>query len=142
MKEKRAKKDQIRQEKFRKDRYWPQDSENGNLSYTKMVQETQRRRVNSQANSQNRKGDIFVHGTEQFDSEKLPNNKSFNCCVTVGNFCGCCRSCENTPLQEPLGLGVVLYFKQLKNMICLLFLCSVLSIPQMYLFKSGGMVDQ
>ena len=57
------------------------------------------------------------------------------CFSSTGWFCTCC--CRQSKIQRELGVGVSIYFKQLKNLVIILFLCTLLSLPAYALFWSG-----
>ena len=65
--------------------------------------------------------------------------KPFPCCGTkIGWFCSCCCCCsKKSDISGELGTGVSIYFKQMKNLIILLFICTLLSMPAYVLFYSG-----
>ena len=137
-KEARLRKYERRMNRLKRGDKWPKDSANEKLSYTKMKYEVMRSKVNHLKG-----GDSAIAQLEEdadmIDIDNLPTYKRFNCCVSVGNFCGCCRNLEHSPLQKPLGIGVILYFKQLKNLIGLMFFCTLLSLPQLAIFWGGAM---
>ena len=49
----------------------------------------------------------------------------------------CCRK-ESNVVEQELGLGISIYFKQLKNLILVLLICTVLSLPSFYLYSVGN----
>jgi len=64
------------------------------------------------------------------------------CGTSTGWFinCFCCsRVCcsRQSDIEQELGVGVSIYFKQLKNMIVMLYLFTLLSLPAYALFWSG-----
>ena len=58
----------------------------------------------------------------------------------------CCRkkkvadslSATQTCEYQKLGLGVNIYLKQLKSLVCLFFICSLISVPSFILYYYGG----
>lgn len=103
---------------------WPLDAENKVLSYTKMEYERNRKQVRRIKEQKNSKKDVFVHFP-------ICGNGSHS-----GWFCPC-RKAMKSDLAERLGIGMVLYFKTLKQLIIFLILCTILSIPSFVFFWSG-----
>ena len=47
----------------------------------------------------------------------------------------------HSEIDDELGLGISIYFKQLKALVIMLVVCTLLSIPSLILFYSGGYND-
>ena len=82
------------------------------------------------------------HSDARSQSEKARETtfSKFPLCKTsTGWFCSCHRCCcfRRSKIQENLGVGVSIYFKQLKNLIILMCICTLLSMPAFVLFWSG-----
>lgn len=64
--------------------------------------------------------------------------ETFSICTTsTGWFCRCCRCVNKSDVAGELGVGVSVYFKQLKNLVVILLICTILSMPAYVLFYSG-----
>ena len=76
-------------------------------------------------------------GEEDGDSVKCPQ-----CATNTGYFVqwGCCRR-RHSHIQKELGVGISVYFKQLKNLLVITFLCTLLSMPAFVLFWSGNILN-
>lgn len=48
---------------------------------------------------------------------------------------------RESDIEENLGIGVSIYFKQVKSLICMLFVCTLLSLPSYYIFWSARSHD-
>ena len=69
---------------------------------------------------------------------------NFGVCSTNTGFftsCRCCVCCTESDIAGELGVGVSLYFKQLKNLVIILFLCTMFSMPAYLLFWSGEVIN-
>ena len=58
--------------------------------------------------------------------------------TSTGWFDDRCRSSRHSDIQERLGVGISIYFKQLKTLILMFFVFTVLSIPAFVIFSSAG----
>ena len=63
------------------------------------------------------------------------------CGTNTGWFLDCCCCYKKTQIAGELGVGVSVYFKQLKNLIIILLLCTLLSMPAYNLFWSGRVIN-
>ena len=58
--------------------------------------------------------------------------------TSTGWFC-CRRGCrENHDISEKLGLGISLYFKQLKSLTVIFLIFTLLSLPALILYRDGN----
>ena len=113
---------------------WPMDSHDKRLSHTKMKFEVMKTRLTKNV----KPGNLTLDKDGKIDIDGLPEYENYPICGSnFGYFCPCCRNIERSEIQESLGLGVVIYFKQIKNHICILLLCTLLSLPSFILFSSG-----
>jgi len=83
------------------------------------------------------------HVQDRRHPRKLVNGKlkRFPCCGTrTGWHCCCCKTWRQSEFKE-YGLGVVLYFKLLKFLICLFFFLSLAALPSMLFFYYGSEKD-
>ena len=62
--------------------------------------------------------------------------KSFSWCGTKTGWHCLCKSLRHSDLKE-LGVGVVVYFKMLKFLMCLFAWFIILSIPAYFFYYSG-----
>ena len=67
------------------------------------------------------------------------NYEKFPICSTNTGFFGggCCENIEKSDIEGELGLGISIYFKQLKVLIIFCFLCTLVSIPAYFIFATG-----
>ena len=75
------------------------------------------------------------------DTEKLAETvyERFPVCSTqIGWFSNKCKSTRHSEIQERLGVGMSIYFKQLKTLTLMFFVFIVLSIPAFIIFSSAG----
>ena len=108
---------------------WEKDAEGGILSHSRMkyvqkirqVRDVQKRTVKDETDQ--------AH--EEFEYSKFPV-----CSTNTGWFL-CCNQYTHSDIADELGLGMSIYFKQLKNLILMLLVCTILSIPSYVLFWSG-----
>lgn len=72
--------------------------------------------------------------THDMSYEKFPV-----CGTRTGFFAGgCCgENAEKSDIEGELGLGISIYFKQLKCLILFCFLCTLISIPSYFIFVTG-----
>ena len=69
--------------------------------------------------------------------------KKFSLCGTSTGFfcqCLCCRRRQSQIVQS-MGVGVSIYFKQLKNLMIIFAICTLLSMPAYVLFWSGKVLN-
>ena len=114
------------------DDIWEKDAANGFLSYSKMEYVKNMRQVRQQSLKDQ------PNQSKEKKSKKAMGSKfrKFSVCGTAtGWFCSCC--CRKSNIQRELGVGVSIYFKQLKNLMMIFFLCTILSVPAFILFWSG-----
>ena len=113
---------------------WPLDSDNGLLSYTKMRYVRDLKMVKRPKNADNKKIEA--------ETEKLDDETVFEPFPVWGTSTGWfddrCRSSRHSDIQERLGVGISIYFKQLKTLILMFFVFTVLSIPAFVIFSSAG----
>ena len=60
-----------------------------------------------------------------------------SCRTSTGWFIEWCCFSRESDIEENLGIGVSIYFKQVKSLICMLFVCTLLSLPSYFLFWSA-----
>lgn len=65
----------------------------------------------------------------------------FPICKTKTGWFHCSTDYTHSDIADELGLGISIYFKQLKALFVLMFVCSLLSIPSLVLFWSGDFND-
>ena len=63
------------------------------------------------------------------------------CGTNTGWFWQCCCCFRESGIAGELGVGVSVYFKQLKNLVVILLLCTLLSLPAYMLFWSGRLIN-
>ena len=109
---------------------WELDAEGGLLSYTKMEHVRKQKQVRKRTRVENKNGQKRItYEHEEFESHKYPL-----CSTKTGSFpCLCCCRSRKSDFADELGLGISLYFKQLKFFIMMMFVCTLLSLPA-YLF--------
>lgn len=56
------------------------------------------------------------------------------CGTSTGWFIDWCCMRRDSEIESNLGMGIAIYFKQLKSLICMLFICTLLSLPSYFLF--------
>ena len=61
----------------------------------------------------------------------------FPVCKTRTGWFHCSTDYTHSDIAEELGIGISIYFKQLKALVIMLFFCVVLSIPSFILFLNG-----
>jgi hypothetical protein len=65
------------------------------------------------------------------------------CATSTGTFCWCCKTAKQAEVNKQLGLGMSLYFQQLKSLTWLFFLFTVIQLPAMvFFFKAGNPEEQ
>lgn len=67
--------------------------------------------------------------------------EKFPICKTKTGWFHCSKEYTHSDIDDELGLGISIYFKQLKALLLMLFVCFLLSIPSMVLFWNGGYND-
>ena len=68
--------------------------------------------------------------------------ENFSLCSTnTGWFASCCCCYKGSDIASVLGVGVSVYFKQTKNLVIILLLCTLLSLPAYALFWSGNVLN-
>lgn len=65
----------------------------------------------------------------------------FPVCKTRTGWFHCSKEYTQSDIAEELGLGISIYFKQLKSLLIMLTVCTLLSIPSFILFSQGGYND-
>lgn len=69
-------------------------------------------------------------------NKEIKRHKRFNCCMSTGRLS--LRTTTDDPANSKLGLGVAIYFKQLKTLFWFFLICSFASIPAFILYYYGG----
>ncbi len=106
---------------------WILDTKNKKLSYTKMVYERN-----------------LLHFSRPEDREvgsKVHKNRRYPLCKTGTGWFFCNKSKEDKQVTEGLGLGISVYFKQVKSLTLLFLVFTLISIPAYVLFYFGGSQD-
>ena len=62
----------------------------------------------------------------------------FPVCSTETGWFLCCNQYSHSQIADELGLGMSIYFKQLKNLTLMLIICTLLSLPAYVLYWSGN----
>lgn len=72
------------------------------------------------------------------DASKVSENKRYSiCCTSMGHFS--CRVKPNqSRVEQSMGLGMSIYFKQMKALTMLFFFFSFIQIPAFILYYFGG----
>ena len=65
----------------------------------------------------------------------------FPVCKTRTGWFHCSTDYTHSDIAEELGLGISIYFKQLKSLVIMLTVCFLLSIPSLIFFAEGGYND-
>lgn len=101
-----------------------------NLSYTKMINEVNKVML--------RKHEVCTE-----DGHKTIKFSRFNICCGSGTgvFCPtqtCCPTLQKSAMAVELGVGMSIYFKQLKTLMLIFLLFTFLSFPSYLLYFSGN----
>jgi hypothetical protein len=111
---------------------WEKDTINGKFSYSKMIYERNQRHFNQPASQ----GEATVNEKK---AKAILKHKRYPLCGTgTGTFSQFKHSDSDRQVNKNLGLGISIYFKQLKSLIVLFLAFSVLKIPSFILFYYGG----
>lgn len=73
-------------------------------------------------------------------SEKIVEHKRYPYCGTSTGWLYC-KKTSGSEINQKLGLGMAIYFKQLKALVILFTLFSIISIPAFVLYYFGGEHD-
>lgn len=65
----------------------------------------------------------------------------FPICKTKTGWFHCSTEYTHSEIDDELGLGISIYFKQLKALVIMMTVCSLLSIPSLVLFWNGDYND-
>ena len=112
---------------------WSKDAEGQILSHSRMQYVQKIRQVRHV--SVNKQGKDKVNGT--LENEKEYEYSKFPICKTNTGWFLCCNQYTHSDIADELGLGMSIYFKQLKNLVLMLAICTILSLPSYVLFWSG-----
>lgn len=118
----------------RKSKEWPKDAAGGKLSHKKMVYEKNLRHC--RVIEENNRETYTEDGRKVQVTES--QYKPMSCCkLKTGWFC-CCKNWRQSELGQELGLGMSIYFKQLKSMALMFLIFTLLSLPSFLLFYNGN----
>ena len=114
---------------------WPLDAENGFLSYKKMQYEMNKRHLRIEEYKEFTDSAGKIHRQRKYKSFPLCGDGSHS-----GWFCSC-KSARSSNFAKPLGLGITLYFKTVKQLTLFFLACTILSIPSYCFFWNGDKAD-
>jgi hypothetical protein len=108
--------------------YWKPDAANQKFSYSKMVDEWNKH-----------------HFIDETKFSKLKFGKRYPCCMQTGWFScrnskkvGDANSQSREKTYERLGLGIALYFKQIKSLAVLFLILTLISLPTFLVYYGGS----
>lgn len=73
--------------------------------------------------------------------QEIHEYAKFPVCKTRTGWFHCSTDYTHSDIAEELGLGISIYFKQLKALVIMLLVCVLLSIPSFILFVNGSYND-
>jgi len=117
---------------------WKNDAENRILSYSKMEYERNQNQVRCVKESNQLK---IEEESGSLMEQEVHEYVKFPVCKTQTGWFHCSTDYTHSDIAEELGLGISIYFKQLKALVIMLFVCVLLSIPSFILFTNGGYND-
>jgi hypothetical protein len=76
-------------------------------------------------------------GEDVVGSDQIVEHKRYPLCGTSTGWLYC-KKTSGSEINQKLGLGLAIYFKQLKALVILFTLFSIISIPAFVLYYFGG----
>ena len=122
----------------RSDQIWPLDTNNGMLSYTKMKHVRNMKQVRRAKKTAKSSIEPIAEGESEVSQLETVFEEYPVIRTNTGWFTQCGKCERKSDIEADLGLGVTIYFKQLKMLVVMFLICTVLSIPALTLFWSAG----